>query len=82
MCLQICNVCQHLVDNVSVISTRRLGAKMLLEDTVKNNPDDRDILSLRRLENSLLLECREAVDQYRIHLLRHETSAAVADLAA
>ena len=86
MCLQSCKTCHHLIENVSLASTRQLGVRLLLETAVKtavkNDTGDTNILSLARLKNSYDLECREAVDQYRIHLLSHEIRATVTAMAA
>lgn len=83
MCLPNCKACQYLIENVSVTSTRHLGVRLLLENAVKNDPDEPNIISLRRLKDSYALERREAVDQYRIHLLGHETKTpAIAAMAA
>jgi hypothetical protein len=80
MGLHDCQTCQYLIENVTVASTRHRGVQSLLNAAMKNVREDTNIFSLLQLKDSSALECREAVDQYRIHLLVHQTKPVMAKL--
>ena len=82
MGLQNCRTCQYLIENVTVASNRHWGVQSLLKSAVKNVREDTNIFSLLQLNDSCELERREALDQYRIHLLGHQTNGTITKVRA
>jgi hypothetical protein len=74
-----CATCRQLLERVSLASARHLRAVSLLEATVQNDPDDRQIPSLGKLVRSCGIYRQDAVGIYEGHLLTHSAPVKLVD---
>lgn len=73
-----CSVCRDLLENFVVSTSHYMWVAARLEAAVNKVADGTVISSLNRVVDASAIARREAVDQYRIHLLAHEARASAA----